>query len=93
MSVYHAVYPFVQTALIANVPCVMDCWSGSRPLTLVHQQNWTPAAIPFQYPAIALGHGPTGSIPPVGGAYSNPRYVPRWELRWSVGPVGTIPLC
>lgn len=38
-AVYHAVYPSVQTAFLANVHSVWSCWPGSRTLTLLCHQN------------------------------------------------------
>lgn len=35
VAVYHAVDPFVQAALFANVRYAMCCWSDSRPLTAI----------------------------------------------------------
>lgn len=53
VAVYHAVHTFVQTARLANIRCVMSCWSWF----LVHHQHCSLTESPFGYLSVALSHG------------------------------------
>lgn len=45
--------PFIKTASLASVHCIISWCSGSRTLNLVHHQFWNPTDIFFRYPSIA----------------------------------------
>ena len=61
-AVYHAIYSFVQTALIANVHCTVFLGHVQVLWLLVHCQCWTLTKSPFGYPAVALSHGDTAAM-------------------------------
>lgn len=83
-ALYQAVYPFVQTTLLAKVHYVMCCWSGSSPLS-----SGTPSILdthgncPLGYPAVAPSHGdPAAMVLQDRSLHAPAGY--RWSSCWGM---------
>lgn len=61
---YHAIDPFAQAVLLANVHCLTCYWSGLRPLASSAPSSLDSHRFPLRYSVVAPNHGDSAAMFP-----------------------------